>query len=94
MAISGRHGIQDSSLLLWMLAVEELYIHVLSCYAPTYYASRQVKDDFYNFLQEHYPPCHQLIATSCKVTSMFMLVPRQQIIGGGPHGYGELNEAG
>ena len=74
-------------------------LHVLSCYAPTFVASREEKNKFYDSLQDapsSIPPGESFV----------MMVDFNARVGSrsgchdewwyerGPHGYGDLNEAG
>ena len=78
---------------------DEDCLHVFSCYAPTYVASRDVKERFYDDLQ-------QAISEVPAREKIIMLGDFNARVGSrvnsddfwwnerGPHGYGELNEAG
>ena len=74
------------------------HLHVLSCYAPTFAASRKDKNSFFNSLQD---ALSSIPSDKCFV----MLGDFNARVGSrgaddewwyerGPHGYGELNEAG
>ena len=83
-------------------------LHVLSCYAPTYSSSREMKEAFYNDLQQALSeiPSHEMYV----VLGDFNARVGSRIAGEhenddddesgqssnvlGPHGHGELNEAG
>ena len=73
-------------------------VHVFSCYAPTFAASREEKDSFYNVL-------HDALSTVPVHEPYILLVDFNACVGSssiddqwwyerGPLGYGELNEAG
>ena len=73
-------------------------LHVLSCYAATFIASREEKDKFYNYLQG---AVSSVPSNECYV----MLGDFNARVGSrgvdddwwyerGPHGYGNINEAG
>ena len=68
-------------------------LHVLLCYAPTFAAIREMKDDFYNVLQQALSSIPQRENLSYWVISVHAL-GLDQLNGRGPHGYGELNDAG
>ena len=70
-------------------------LHVISCYAPTFAASREMKDEFY--------ACLQAVLLEIPQRDNFVLLGDFNArIGsrsagsdwGGPHGYGNLNDAG
>ena len=74
-------------------------LHMLSCYAPTFSASREEKDRFFDLLQE---ALSSIPAEECYVMlGDFNARVGSRDVGNdvwwyerGPHGYGELNEAG
>ncbi len=92
MVDSGRYGALDWSQLLWMLGV----VDVASCmYAPTFAASREEKDNFFDSLQQALsaiPPNEYYV----------MLDDFNALVGSRvvddlwwyERGYGNLNEAG
>ena len=64
-AVSGRHGIQDSSLLPWMLVMEELYMCCPVMILLIVPASRGLKEDFYNSLKEAIP---SILSADCFIS--------------------------
>ena len=73
-------------------------LHVMSCYAPTYAAQREEKDEFFYVLQQALsavPPNENYVLLgdfNARVGSRVDGDEWWQVRG--PHGYGELNEAG
>ena len=74
-------------------------LHVFSCYAPTYAASREAKDDFFDDLQralDEVPPEESLVLlgdfNACVGSRNKGDDPWEGVRG--PHGMGEVNEAG
>ena len=48
-AVSGKHGDLELSLLRWIVVNDCMFF---SCYAPTFAASRDEKDEFFNSLRD------------------------------------------
>ena len=74
------------------------HLHILSCYAPTFAASRDEKDRFFDSLQDALSliPCDECFVMlgdfNARVGSRGVI--NEWWYERGPHGYGELNEAG
>lgn len=71
-------------------------LHVLSCYAPTYSASRAEKDKFYDSLQQvldAIPSNELLVDFNTRIRSRLSASDEWEHVRG-PHGYGEVNEVG
>ena len=77
---------------------QDRWLHVLSCYAPTYAASREEKNRFFNTLQQALsaiPPqdCYVILGDfNARVGSR--VEGEEWWNERGPHGYGVLNDAG
>ena len=74
-------------------------LHVLSCYAPTFAASREEKDSFYSSLQEALTAipsqeCYVLLGDFNARAGSRMKDDDEWWDERGPHGLGVLNEAG
>ena len=70
MVASGRHGVLGWSLPT--LKVDGGNLHVLSCYAPNFTASRAEKDSFFACLQD---ALLSFPSNECFVTSMLVWAP-------------------
>ena len=76
------------------------HVHILSCYAPTFGASRAAKDSFFDHLQEalgEIPPSEPYVVLgdfNARVGSRSPTEGEQGEKSRGPHGFGELNDAG
>ena len=88
---------QSSVVSVTLVAGGERF-HVLSCYAPTFAASREIKDEFYSTLQ-------QALSSIPHRENFVLLGDFNARVGSrsegsewwyvrGPHGHGELNDAG
>ena len=86
------------SVTLKMGHKQDRWLHVLSCYAPTYAASREEKNRFFNTLQQALsaiPPqdCYVILGDfNARVGSR--VEGDEWWNERGPHGYGVLNDAG
>ena len=84
---NGAHGVPESSKLL-------------SCYAPTFAASRAEKDNFVNYLQEaldEIPPNETYVILGDFNACVGSREPAEEDYWGksrGPHGFGKMNDAG
>ena len=74
-------------------------LHVLSCYAPTFAASREEKDKFFDLLQDALSAipsgeCYVMLGDFNARVGSRAVDDDEWWYERGPHGYGELNEAG
>ena len=74
-------------------------LHVLSCYAPTFAASREEKDKFFDLLQDALSAipsgeCYVMLGGFNACVGSRAVDDNEWWYERGPHGYGELNEAG
>ena len=75
-------------------------LHILSCYAPTFAASRAEKDNFFNYLQEaldEIPPNETYVILgdfNARVGSRDLAEEDYWGKSRGPHGFGKMNDAG
>ena len=76
------------------------HLHILSCYAPIFAASRAEKDNFFNYLQEavdEIPPNETYVILGDFNTHVGSRDPAKEDYWGkssGPHGFGKMNDAG
>jgi len=74
-------------------------LHILSCYAPTFAASREEKDKFFDLLQDALSAipsgeCYVMLGDFNARVGSRAVDDDEWWYERGPHGYGELNEAG
>ena len=89
----------SSRLVSAVLKIEETNLHVLSCYTPTFAATREDKESFYNIIQvalNEVPNDDQYLMMGDLNTRVGSTAPLGDEWSSvrGPHGFGAANEAG